>query len=127
MKMKFKVGQVMHQVPDGIYRIIVRQIINSATYKRPCFVFNCEIAEGEHKGTVARAFCNADYDVFSNHTKLYQWYSIVAGENLETGDEIDLSAFYDKVLEVRIETKTSRKTNNNFSNVVEIIKVVMEV
>lgn len=125
--MKLKVGNSIDTVPDGTYELIIRKIEQSTVYKRPCLVFMFEVATGKFKGSELKGFCNVDYETFSNRTKIYQWYFIVTGDELEHGDSLDTEDFIAKVIEAKVVTKTSRRTKMEFSNVTEILKVVGEV
>jgi len=124
--MKFKVGKRNNCIPDGEYDAIVNEIRRIQTYRRPALEFHFEIADGEHRGTELKGFCNADYESFTNRTKLYQWYEKVTGDSLEADSMLDTDQFKEKVLQVRVESKTSKKTGNKFSNVVEILGVKCE-
>lgn len=121
--MKLRVGERQSSVPEGEYQAIVKDIRTSKNFNRDVFEFLFEIVDGPHKGVQARGFCNADYEAFTSHTKLYHWYEMVTKDALTTGDELDTDDFYNKVLIVRVETKVSKKTKNEFSNVTEIVGV----
>lgn len=124
MGIKVKIGARESAIPPGDYKAKVAEIsTGSFINKRRTFVFRFEIVEGEHQGASLRAFVNAQYEAFSAFSKLFKWYSVVMGEELEPGGEMDLDNFTNKVLVVRVETKESRKTKNLFSNVTEIKSV----
>lgn len=124
--MKLKVGEQISTIPQGVYDLIIRKIELSTTYKRPCLVFEFEVARGEHKGLSLKAFCNADYKHFSNRTKLYRWNTAITGDELEQGDHIDTNDFIGKIVRAEVVTKISKKTKMEFSNVVDIYNVVDE-
>jgi hypothetical protein len=126
MGIKVRVGLRAQVVPPGAHRARVTQIKEGEFFKRRTIEFVFELVDGEHKGVQVRGFLNGDYDAFSAHTKLYKWFTAATKDELEPGAELDLDAFYNKVFEVQIETKTSRKTKNQFSNVTEILRTVWD-
>jgi hypothetical protein len=119
--MILKAGLRATLVSAGIYLARVTEIKVEEFYKRKTFVFLFEIADGPYRGVV-----NGNYKSFSEYTKLHQLYSKVVHGDLNPGDEIDLRAFYGKVFRVRVGNKASKKTKTQFSNVSEIIDIVMD-
>lgn len=125
--LKFKVGNKKSWVSPGIYQVKIVRIEKKTPFKdKPVLEFLFEITSGEYKGIELRGFCNANYEIFSENTKLYQWYAAVTGDVLGYGDELDTNVFFDKIIEVQIEEKISKKTKNKFSNVTKIIRMVYE-
>ncbi len=126
-KLTVKIGDSLRHIPDGEYKAIVRDIhADSFIKQRKSFVIKFEVAEGEHKGVALNSYLNGQYETFSARTKLFQWYSTVAGYEPDTGDEINLEMFQDKLLKVKVETKISKKTGQKFSNVTNVLEVVCE-
>ena len=122
--LKVRVGARQQQVPAGEYLVKVENIKRGFfREKRPIFQFDFIVASGPHSGTTLRGFVNAHYESFSAYTKLYQWYSVVSGEEPELSSTMDLTIFYNKVLKVRVEEKQSHKTKNAFANVSTILSV----
>lgn len=127
LPLKFKVGNKRSWVPPGAYRVKVNNIEKKTPFgDRPVLEFLFEIVSGDHKGVELRGFCNANYETFSENTKLYQWHAAVTGDELEPGDELEINVFFDKILEVEVEEKISKKTKNKFSNVTKILGVIGE-
>lgn len=125
--LKFKVGNKRAWIPAEIYNAEVVSIEQKMLFKdKPILEFIFEIASGEHEKTELRGFCNANYQTFSENTKLYQWCAAATGNTFEPGEELDLGVFYNKVLIVKVEEKISRKTKNKFSNVTEILGIFYE-
>lgn len=124
--MKFKVGRQNNVIPDGIYQAIVTDIKERHTFKRPALFFTFEIADGPHSGVQAYGFCNASYKTYTSRTKLYAWYEAATGDSLDADDDLDTDDFLNRVLKVRIERKTAKKTKNEFSNVTAILDLVRE-
>jgi hypothetical protein len=124
---RVKFGDRQQWVPAGEYKVRVASIDrHSFNGKRAVFHFNFVIVDGPHKDVKMRGFVNANYEAFTAYSKLFQWCTAVMGEEPEPGDGLSLSIFYDKVLRVRVEEKTSRMTKNKFSNVTEILGVDYE-
>lgn len=126
--LKIKVGSPRSWIPPGKCHVTVKNIEKTRPFKdKWAFQFTFEVSDGEYHGVQLRGFCNANYETYSQNTKLFQWLSVVTGDDfLEPGDELDLNVFFDKLLEVKVEEKISKKTKNKFSNVTEIIGVVCE-
>ncbi len=124
--LKFKVGTRSTWVPPGNYQVIVKEIKMTTPYKnKPVIEFLFEIASGDNRGVQLRVFCNGDYTAFSGATKLYQWHAVVSGDDFEC-EELDMSIFYDKLIEVGVVEKISKKTKIKFSNVLKIIRVLRD-
>jgi hypothetical protein len=121
--MKLKIGKKNDCIPEGEYLAIVTGIRKTQTFKRPVLEFNFEIADGEYKGNAVKGFCNADYESFTSRTKVYGWYERAAGNSPENLDEIETDDFKEKVLRVKVASKTSKKTGIIFSNVIDILGV----
>lgn len=125
--LKFKVGNKRSWVPPGTYQLKVNSIEQKTLFQNKSVLeFLFEIATGDHRGVELRGFCNANYETFSENTKLYQWHAAVTGDELEPGDELGVEVFYKKVIEAEVEDKISRKTKSKFSNVTKILKVIYE-
>ena len=124
----FKIGSCLAHVPPGQYKVKVVDIHQTKYMnKRPTLEFEFEIVDCEYRGTKIRGFVNADYETFSAYTKLYKWYFIATGDELGYGDEGDFSEFEDKIFLAEVETKESRKTKNQFSNVTDLISLLGEI
>lgn len=123
-----KVGKRTIDVPDGEYRarVVEIQVQEYFAGKKKTLEFLFEIVEGPHSDAVLRGFANAHYESFTPFTKLYRWHAIAAGDEPEEGDNLDLAVFADKVFLVEVVRKKSRKTDNCFSNVREILGLVCE-
>lgn len=127
MGLKIKFGSRQQVVPSGEYRVIVRDIRKDKFIgKRDSLEFIFEIADGSHAGSQIRGFANAHYETFSEYTKIWRWLAAINAADDDPALEIDLDVFYDKVLNVKIETKISRKTGNQFSNVTDILGVACD-
>jgi len=126
--MKIKIGKPNTIIPPGNeYRAYITEIKESNTYKRKALEFTFEIdTPEEFAGTELRGFCNADYEVFTNRTKLVKWLEVAIGKEFEAGDEIDLDEFKEKLLRISVETKTSKRTKMEFSNVTDILELELE-
>lgn len=120
-------GERTQRIPSDKYKAMIIEI-KKGKYKgkRDNFYFTFEIAEGPHKGVQIRGFVNAHYKVFSEYTKLIQWYERATGHPVEPGEEINLQNFQNRVLVVNVEDKTSKETKNAFSNVTDILSLVAE-
>lgn len=125
-KMEFKVGDRCHAVPDGEYEAILIEVQENQRFNKKQLDFRFELKNKDVVGNIVRGFVNISYDSFSAHTKLYKWHQAVTGEDLEPGCSLNIDVFMDKVLLVKVETNTSRKTKNKFSNVTEIKRVIYE-
>lgn len=125
--MKVKIGLKSQSIPDGEYHVMVKKIVETKVFKRRTLEFHFEVVEGPHKDIQCRGFVNMEYETISAHTKLYKWISIATNAELDAGEDCDLeNTFGDKVFLARIESRTSKKTKNAFSNVTELKKVVHE-
>lgn len=125
--MKVLVGQRKRLVPPGEYQARIVDIRKKEVVNKKCvFEFVFEISDGVQQGAKLSGFVPAGYEAFTEYTKLYQWYLAATGDALEEGAALDLDDFKGRVLKVRCETKVSRRTKNEFSNVVEILGLVME-
>jgi hypothetical protein len=124
---KIKAGVRHAHIPPGNYKVRVTEIRESTFInKRKTFEFHFEVAEGEFKGTNMRGFVNGNYESFSPYTKLHRWMLPFTKGDLESGDELDLDIFMNKILIASVADKISRKTGNIFSNVTEILGVHCE-
>lgn len=126
LQLTFKVGKKRSWVPPGIYQAKITKIEQVNNFNKPVLNFIFEIVAGDCREVELRGFVNANYETFSENTKLYQWYLAASGEALLPEETIHMDDFYNKVLEVKVEDKISKKTKNQFSNVTEILRVVHE-
>lgn len=127
MGLKIKLGHRQSLIPPGRYRAKVTKICESKfAGTRRTFHFNFQVADGEFQGAEIKGFVNANYESFSEHTKLKKWLDKVAKTDSEVGEILDLDIFFDKILVVLVETKSSKRTKNQFSNVVDILEVYHE-
>lgn len=124
--MRFLIGERFTAVPEGEYEVVLKDIKDHKTYKRPSLMFVFEIVKGEHAGTKANAFLNINYKTFSPFTKLYKWHTTVLGHELGPDEEINTDVFLNKVLRVKVEAKIAKKTKNTFSNVTDILGVIRD-
>jgi len=126
--LNLKVGKRTIDVPPGEYRARVVEIQLQEYFgsKKKTLEFLFEIVEGPSSEAVLRGFANAHYDTFTPFTKLFRWYSIASGDEPEEGEKFDLNAFFEKIFLVEVDRKKSKKTENHFSNVKEILSLVCE-
>ncbi len=123
--MDFTIGTRQTKIPPGEYSAKVIEIkTDTFIGKRKSLQFTFEIMEGEFRGTQLRGWLNAHYESFSEHTKLYRWYSVVYKDDMDTGEKKTTDVFFDKILKIKVETKASKKTKNEFSNVTDILGVI---
>ncbi|HRK01685.1 MAG TPA: hypothetical protein PLH57_03410 [Oligoflexia bacterium] len=127
MGIKISLGPRQTVVPAGEYLAKLVEI-KEGTFvgQRKTFEFLFEIASGEHSGIIVRGFVNANYETFSEYTKLRQWATMVARFDTDMGAKLDLDIFFGKILKVKVETKVSKKTKNLFSNVTAILGLEYE-
>ena len=127
MGIKIKAGMRDQHIPPGEYRARVSEIREASFIaKRKTFEFIFEIADGEHRGTSLRGFVNAEYESYSQHTKMYRWIMVNNKGDFGPGDVLDLDIFKGKILRVQVEDKISRKTKIVFSNVTDILGVYLD-
>jgi hypothetical protein len=124
MGIKIKMGDRSQHIPAGEYLAKVTIIKEGQFAKRRTLEFYFEIADGPHRETMIRGFVNAHYESFSSHTKLRQWILAITKDAYESQDEVDLDIFLNKVLRVTVESKISKKTKNQFSNITNILGMV---
>ena len=118
----FKAGDDRKLLPEGEYNIVLERIEpTSFMGKREVLDFTFYVVEGPHKGIRVKAFLNSHYEKFSSFTKYHQWWCIASGRLPEEGEGLSAEAFFDSVFKAQIETKTSRKTKLQFSNVTDLL------
>ena len=125
--MDFTIGTRQTKIPPGEYSAKAMEI-KEGTFigKRKSLQFTFEIAAGEYRGTQLRGWVNAHYDSFSEHTKLFRWYGVACKDDMDIGEKKTTDVFFDKILKIKVETKSSKKTKNEFSNVTDILGVVYD-
>ena len=114
-------------VPDGEYTAQITEI-KADRYKniRDCIRFMFEIVEGDYAGRQLTGWANAPTEgKITRNTKLVKWYETCVGHHLGDEDEIRLETIVENVVVVRTKTNTTR-FDNQFSNVVEIVRLVCE-
>jgi hypothetical protein len=122
-----KVGSRQQRVPPGEYLAEVVEVKEGSFIgKRRTLQFQFKISDGPSRGILINGFVNAHYESFTEYSKLYQWYQRATGHSLNPDEEINLENFYHKLLKVRVEDKTSKKTGNKFSNVSDILALAGE-
>lgn len=126
--MKITLNPSVSNVPAGEYEAVVESITEDQKFKRKVFTFLFRITEGDQAGATVKGFVNGSYKTFSRYSKLYQWYAGMMGRELDEDQpyDVDLEDFKTRVLLVKVESKTSKRTTNKFGNVAEIIKTVRE-
>lgn len=125
--MDFTIGTRQTKIPPGDYSARVVEV-KEGTFigKRKSLQFAFEIADGDYQGTQLRGWVNAHYESFSEHTKLFRWYSNVCKDDMDVGEKKTTKVFFDKILKIKVETKISKKTQNEFSNVTDILGVIYD-
>ena len=120
-------GERQQQVPEGEYQATIIEIKETSYLgKRRTLNLVFEIKEGKFFGNRLNGFANANYKSFSEHSKIWKWYSTTTGKTPDTGDDFDLEEMKNYVVQIQVKNKESRKTKNAFSNVTDIIKPIME-
>ena len=126
MSLILKMGERQQQVPEGEYQATIIEIKETSYLgKRRTLNLVFEIKEGKFFGNRLNGFVNAHYDNFSEHSKLWKWYSIITNITPDPGDDFNLEEMKNFVVLIRVKNKESRKTKNVFSNVDEIIKPII--
>lgn len=125
--LRLKVGQRRPCIPDGEYVAMITGIKTDTKFGKRTITLEFEIAQGREVGVKLLCFCNANYESFSEHTKIFQMYLATTGDDLPPGEEMDLNNFYGKLLLVEVTQRKSKKSQNVFSNVGRILKCVGEI
>lgn len=125
--MKFKISNPTHLVPEGNYDAKVIKVDSARIYQKNTLILWFEILNGDYNGSIIKGFLNAQYEVITRNTKLFQWYEKVIGHELDENEEIDTDNFFNRALKVSVKNKVSRKTKNEFSNVSEILHLISEI
>lgn len=114
-------------VPDGEYTVTIKAI-QPDRYKntRDCIRFTFEICEGQYVGRLLKGWVNIPLDgkPATTNMKLVRWYQAALGCELAEDDVINLDDIVGYI--VRVSTKTTNtRFKNQFSNVSEILSLVM--
>ena len=123
----FKVQGDRTPVPDGEYNARITNI-ECDKYKnvRDCIKFTFEIVDGDFVGRQLTGWANSPKDGKATmNTKLVRWYQAAIGHQMGDDDVLKLDEIIDHIVVVRTQTNTT-KFDNQFSNVVDIVRLVTE-
>lgn len=121
-KLIFKGGKRYQEVAPGEYVAYVFDIKRSNFMGKQTITFCFRIiTDDEAWGVELNGYVNAQYESFTKHTKLGEWWEILTGEEIEEDTVLDVNKFRDQVFEVEVK-QTKSKFKNQFSNVKTLLK-----